>query len=448
MPDPQETVALTADVFAAAVDGIGSISDTHLHVRIDVPGRLDAGRLLAALRSVSRAIPALGARYRRGWWRAHWIVESRPKWELDEQDEASPKEAEAIEAALFALPFEPCDDLPVRLRLLHLAENDRLLLRVSHIVADGGGTKNLCYLLAQAYREIDADPGWTPPPQRVPHPLVRILRSIRVSQLPGLVLGALHELAANRPMRPVLVPMGAHGPGTNRLAALHLPATRVSRLQARWRPSNVTLNDLALSAFCRAVESTFPAANASRSHAALVVTGDLRQYLPPTLDVSNFSSLRPLPLGRLPLPGPRDQLERVVRETRIWKAGQTGLLQGGAAIAFVSTLPHAWVRRFISLALRLLLGRQGGCIALTNIGPIRADMLDFGHGPCVAARVAAPVAHAPMLITALTGCAGALDFTVAYREPQLEPAAAERLVQAFDHELSALEDGVILPRSG
>jgi len=78
--------------------------------------------------------------------------------------------------------------------------------------------------------------------------------------------------------------------------SLHLPAARVARLQARWRPRGVTLNDIFCSALCRAVVLAFPEANARRSHAWLLVTGDLRRSLPDDVDPSH---LPPAHLGRI-----------------------------------------------------------------------------------------------------------------------------------------------------
>ncbi len=445
MPEAGTESSFSADPFAPAVDGIGLIADTHLHVRIDVPGRLDAPRLLAALGALRHAVPELAARYQPGFWRARWLPDPEPHWDLEEHHQQTSEDAARVEAALFALPFAPCDDLPLRLRLLHLADHDRLLLRVSHLIADGGGTKNLCYRLAEAYRKVGEDPSWRPAPQRVAHPWVRLLGAFRLARLPWMLWDLLYDIAGNLSGKPMLVPMKPPGPHTCRLADLHVNAERVARLRARWRPRGVTLNDLALSALSRAVITAFPQINASRAKAALVITADMRQYMRSGDDVRNISGLRPLDLGRLPVPEPEAQLDRVVRQTRRWKAGQTGMLMSLCVASLGSLVPHAWIAGFVRLALSGLVARLGGCVALTNIGPIDAERLDFGDGPCLAARVAAPVAHSPMLITALTGCAGALDFTVAYREPLADPADMQRLVRAFDEELTALEGEAMLP---
>jgi NRPS condensation-like uncharacterized protein len=430
---------ITADPLCPIVDGIGIGADTHLHVRIDLPAQLDAARLQAATLALSRTLPQLAGRYEHRWWRARWHVDPAPHWIIDEHHAVSEDRADALERALFALPFEPHGELPLRMSLLHMERHDRLLLRVNHLLADGGGTKNLCYRLAEAYRGITACPEHLPPAV-TPAPLfLRALRGVRLRSLPAGLLNLLYELAANRPMSPICAPMGPRSGEAAQYRALHVDPARVRRLTARWRARGVTLNDLALAAFTRAVVLAFPQTNAQRNYAALVATADLRQYLPASRDVCNYSGLRPLVFRRLPLPDPERTVAAVRRATGIWKAGQTGMIAAVPMSVLAHLLPHAWLRAFIQRMFMRLSDPRAACAALTNIGPIDAEALDFGGGPALAARVLTPVAHSPLLITALTGCAGALDFSVAYREPQLATSDVERLVTLMDHELAALE---------
>jgi NRPS condensation-like uncharacterized protein len=430
---------IAADPFAPGVDAVEQIGDTHLHVRVDVPGRLEPERLQAALRATAHAVPELASRYSRRFWRARWVGVPEPRWALEEHHAGDARAAEALEADFFARAQLAADALPVELRLLHLEAGDRLLLRVSHVLADGGGTKNLCYRLAEAYRALGRDPAWRPPAPPARRTLPRLLAAVPWRQPWAVLRGLLHELAASRPIRPIHVPMGPRRAGPNRLLSLHLPPERVGRLQGRWRPRGITLNDIFCSALCRAVVLAFPEANARRSHAWLLVTGDLRRTLPDIVDVRNFNAARPLPLGPLPLPDAEGQLARVARETAIWKRGGTGALQTAGLIGVITLLPHAWVRGFMRGVMGLVLGRLGGAVGFTNIGPIDAARLDFGDGPCSAARVATPVAHAPVLMTGLTGCAGALDFTASFRETELCEAEVRRLIDELDRELAALE---------
>ncbi len=431
--------AIDADVISNIVDGIHTLTDTHLHVRIDVPNRLDPEGIQAALRALSGALPELAGRFERRWWRSRWILDPEPRWPLEEREVEDEERAEALERELFERPFEPFGTLPLTVVLLHLPEHDRLLLRVNHLLADGGGTKNLCYRIAECYRMLSDDPGWVPSPIRPGLFALRVLRSGQLRRLPWALLNLCHELAANRPMRLIHAPMGSGGPSTAHYEALHLPAERVLRLRRRWKAQGVTLNDLALAAFSRALVLCFPQANARSTHAALVATADLRQYAPPVHDVCNYSVLRPIVFQRLPLPDPTRFVASVHSAARVWKEGQVGALLAAPLTPLFHLLPHAWSRSLVAKLLRRGPSGPRACAALTNIGPIDAEALDFGGGPARAARVLTPVAHAPMLIAALTGCAGTLDFSVGYREPQLSRTDALRLVATLDRELSALE---------
>jgi NRPS condensation-like uncharacterized protein len=431
---------LTACPLSALVDGMGAHIDTHLHVRIDVPGRLDPERLRRAVEVVSQRLPELAGRFEPRWWRSRWNIDPDPDWELDELELGSPEAADLRERSLYGEPFEPHEALPLKGLLLHLPEHDRLLLRVSHLLADGGGTKNLCYRLARAYRGLGGDPAWVEPPVPRAHITLRMLRIVQWRRLPAMVVGALDEIAANRPMRAIHVPMGPDSSSTAHYRELHLEPARVQRLRERWKPGGITLNDVALSAFMRAVVMAFPEANAQRTHAALVATNDMRLYEnAPGLDVCNHSGLRPLVIRRLPLPAPEDSLALVRRATRRWKAGMTGLLLALPVGMLASVIPHAWGRALVDRLLSRFRRVQGACTGLTNIGPIRAEDLDFGDGPCLAARVTVPLPRPYMLIGALTGCNGSLDFTVGYRSPQVAHEDARRLMETLDRELMALE---------
>ncbi|MFH1468295.1 MAG: hypothetical protein ABIO70_28160 [Pseudomonadota bacterium] len=426
-----------ATVFEAAVEGINVLADTHLHVVIDVPGRLDAALLRRALQAVSRDVPELGAVLERRISGPRWVAQADPSWEILERCGVGESEAAIEEADLYALPFEPYGALPLRARLLHLAERDRLLLRVSHLLADGGGCKNLCYRLAAACAAIAA--GRPPPrwPNPRPNPLLRLLRSLRLRALPWSLLDLLDDLLVNRLLRPACPPFEVGLRGEARCARLHLPTARVAHLRARRRAPRPTVNDLMLAAFSRALAAVEPAGSGARA-VQVIATSDLRLLEGGADDVCNYSALRPFDLGRLPLPAPEEHLARVMRATSLWKRGRPGLLASIIAIGTASLLPRSLAARLVHGLLGGMVRLQGRGVALTNIGPIDAARLDFGGGPCLAAHVKAPPARPPMLIAAVTGCAGALDLTVAYTVPGHPEEAVAALLAATEQELEAL----------
>lgn len=423
--------------FEAAVEGVDALADSHLHVVLDLPGRLDAGLLRAALLSVARDVPELAAVPEPGFFGPRWAAPAEPAWEILDLGDLDEAGATAEEAALYALPFEPLGALPLRARILRLSGHDRLLLRVSHMLGDGGGTKNLCYRLAAAYAALAA--GRAPPawPNRRGYPLPRLLKAFRLRSLHWALLGCLDDAVVNRLARIACPPSRPGARGEARCLRLHLPAERVLRLRTRPRESRPTLNDLVLAAFSRALAASQPPESPARA-VQVVVTSDLRLLEGGADDVSNFSALRVLALGRIPLPAPEAHLAATLRATSRWKRGGAGLLASTLAAAMLGAFPRSLVARLVSAFLRGLVAAQGAGVALTNIGPIDADRLDFGSGPCLAAHVKAPLAHPPMLITALTGCAGALDITVAYEVPGHEEEAVQALLAAMDRELDVL----------
>jgi NRPS condensation-like uncharacterized protein len=424
--------SLPAGDFPAIVDSVGTIGDTHLHAAVDLPGRLDAGRLRDALERLALELPELRSRFAPGWWSSRWIPDPDADWTIEEHADLTPEQAVRLEDELFALPFERLPALPLQLRLLHLPDRDRLLARISHLLADGGGVKALLYRLAAACRGDDA-----PPPPRPPHPLWRLLRSIRPLRLPWLLWGLVREVTP--PPRRVLAPPMAPGPaGPSGCEWLHLPADRVARLKARWKPEGITLNDVAMAALTRALDVSYPDLPADRL--SLVVTTDFRQYERPRDDVCNYSNLRPLHLTRRPAGAPAEHVAEVARRSRAWKRGSTGLLAALSLVELALVLPNALLHGFAVRLLDVAFLRSGGCVALTNIGPIDAERLDFGTGRCLGARIAAPIGHRPLLLTALTGCDGALDFSVTFREGALPRSEVRRLVAAVDAELSRLQE--------
>jgi len=420
-----------------AIEAMDELIDTHLHATLDLPERIDGERLRRALDAVATAVPQLACRLVKRPFFSRWEPVD-DAWSVDERA-VSEKEAEELEAELFAQPYRPHATRPVRLRLLHMEDRDRLLLRVNHHLADGGGTKNLLYRLAQAYRRQGEEPGWRPAAQRLEHPALRLWRGLRLARLGFYLLGYIDELLSFLPLRSVALPMKQLPESRNRFVALHIDARRVDRLRQRWKPQGATLNDVLLTAFARMAERCFP--HQPGEQVAVVSTADLRQLAPDEAgdDVSNFSSLRPLYLGRTPLPPAAEQLVRTRQVTRRWKRGGLGLPGSMLAVLLASALPDGLARRVVTRFLQVGVIANGARVAMTNIGPIHAERLDFGGGPCLAARVLAPVAHPPLLVTAVTGCAGALDFCVAYKEPAVERGQAQAMIEAMDQELAALE---------
>jgi len=407
---------------------------------VDIPPGLDADLLRAALTGVARLEPAVGACYQRGLLRGCWIVDPDPAWEVAEHGELDEAGAAALERAWIATPHPLHGALPVAAAVLHLPDRDRLLVRVNHLLADAGGVKNLLYLLARCVRRLRDDPAWRPEPRR---PSARsywkVLAALRLARLPAMAASMLREFWAAVPRTTLSVPMEPAEHAVPRVLHLILEPERAARLRERWRDRGFTVNDLLLAAFGVALDRCHGADHPPGRRVAMMVTADLRQHVPTDDDVTNFSTVRFLDLGATPLPPLATYLGEVAARTARWKRSLAGV--GGAVmwLGMLPWLPDPLLRLQLRLAVALGAWFPSCKVVLTNMGAIDAARLDFGDGPCRAARLVPPVGRAPILVTGASGCAGRVTFTLTFEDPALPEARARRLLETLDQELRGLE---------
>lgn len=440
MTDLVESVrTLPASFLDAVVDGIACVADLALYAAVDVPGRLDAGALGRALARYARREPVLASRFERhGLW-SRFVVDAEPRWPLGEHEGVGEGRAAELEAELVDRRFDLGDASQVHLELLHLEGRDRLLVRASHAIVDGGGMKRLLYGLAGSYREELAGAPLPPRARGGPRGAARLLRAVGPATLVRVLLGAVEDQLSLLPRRTLRVPMADRSDGPRRISRLALESDRLARLRARWRPRRITVNDLLVTAFSRALEACFGGAAGQPGRVGLVITSDLRQWLGPEEHLSNLSNLRVLPVGARPLPGPEALVLEVARRTARWKRNLAGLGHGLSVAPTLALLPHAASRWLIRTLMGPMALRRGCAVALTNMGLISEERLDFGAGPCLDARVDAPVGLPPALIAGATGCAGRLTVGVGYRPLALPAADVGSLLEALDRELARLE---------
>lgn len=431
-------IRVPASPLVPAVEGISAIADNALVVAIQLPSALDVDLLKGAIRAVAVNLPELGGRPNQTFWRTQWFVDEEPGWTVTEHPDATDALAAEVERDLFATPFRLEGELPLEARLLHLRQGDRLLLRVHHLAADGGGIKELAYRIAEAYRALAADPDWTPTPASPPHAVWRLLSAWRPWRVPAYLLGILDDLWSLRPGRGLSVPMAESRDARTRCGRLHLDAARVTALKERWQASGATINDLLVTAFARAVDRSWP--DAPGPEVNLVCTSDLRQVVSAAAEVENFSAIHTLRMGRRPLPAASDLLRHTMTLTRRWKRGVLGYGFALFASTLLTVLPGGVVRALVAAMVLHGPPQRLGPVVFTNMGRLDSVRLDFGAGPCDHAYILPPIGHPPVLIAAATGCAGAVDVTVAYKEPALDAAQVERFLAALDAEIGALID--------
>jgi len=425
---------IPASPLVSAVEGISALALERLQVTVLLPGPIDAERLREAVAETTCSVPELAGRFESRFWRSRWVVSDELAWRVEEAHATGFDDLAAIERERFAAPFDHAD--PLHLTVVHHDDGDWLIAQVSHLLGDGGGTKEVLYRIAEAYRRLDSGAP-APQPARWPqHPLWRLLRGVRISRLPAYLVGYFDQFWTLRPSTGCELSMRAAEDAVARCERLHLPAERVTRLKARWSSEGVTVNDLLLAAFARGLESL---PDGPTGEINIVVTSDLRQLLDQPDHVENLSALHSIRLGRRPLPSSVDLVARVRAVTRRWKRTGLGLPFAIVSVLLAAALPARWLRKMVSGLVTS--GPPAGVsrIVMTNMGRLDEARLDFGHGPCPAAYILPPLGYAPALIAGATGCCCAVDLSVAYQEPALTREAVVALLDAVDDELRALQ---------
>jgi len=428
--------SVPASPLVPAVEGISAIADNALVVVVQLPAALDVDLLRRAIRAAAVNLPELGGRPRQAFWRTRWDIDVTPRWAVVEHDDADEATAAEVERELFAVPFCLEGELPLRADLVHQPGGDSLLLRVNHLLADGGGAKELVYRIASACRDLAADPHWTPRSTRRRHAFWRLLGAWRPWRVPAYLFGLLDDLWSLRPGRGMTVPMAPAVASATRCGRLHVESSRIEAFKARVGSQGATVNDLLVTAFARALDGCFEIKSSRELN--LVCTADLRQIVPSADEVENLSSIHTLRMGRRPLPPARELLARTVALTRRWKRGHVGYGFALFAVFMAVLTPGGMLRRLIAHMVQHGPPQRLGPVVFTNMGRLDPDRLDFGGGPCEHAYILPPIGHPPVLIAAATGCGGAVDVTVAYREPALGSEQVQALLAAVDAEIDAL----------
>ncbi len=366
--------------------------------------QLDVDRLSRALDLSIEVEPVLGCRFV-----AHW---RRPYWEMVDSTEREIfifTEAES-EYMLFKIsPFNTCDGPQLKACLWRSSNGDRLLLKVTDVVADAGGVKEIAGRISNIYTRLEVEPGYQPMPNLDgSRSYWQVLRHIPWYEFVKNSMSFLRDIFSVVIQPSSLTLPISHGPHTPlAFISRHLSVDQTSRLSEYGRAHDATINDLMLAAFFRALvaEGDWNGEDQLR----LSTTIDLRRYL------SSGCGERIAKLSALTFSWPcldtdlgKDfdtTLMRVAALTRRRKADWLGV-SDSLFFCFFQPLPYNWGKKLFNLMIQ---GRaQQPC--LTNMGPINPDSVNFGIQP-LSAWLLPPPFYPPDFIAGLSGYAGTLTLS-------------------------------------
>lgn len=373
-------------------------ADQQLALILSFSGRLDESRLRVAVAALLCEQPVLGCRFHYDGGVARFTP-GEPTTRLRVR---TATQAGLEAQALAAQPLDYSGDGVFRVDLVRDGRCDVLVVRIDHVAADGQGAKQVVASLAACYRSADQ----LERPRRVELPdrsAARLLRRFAMGE-------KLRLLRSRQDVRPAWgLPIAAEG-----IAARHHEVARVdqeqfSLLRTRAKDARVTVNDLVLAAFYRALFTELsPKVGVPM---AINVSVDLRRYLDasdPMPAAANLSGTETAMLPRLAGESFAQTLERTAVEMARLKADRPGL----AAAVLLEYASRVGYSRVEKLAVApMLRGRQHGVSFpfLSNFGVLDPEALCFGDLTPVDAVVLPPVGHPPFMMLSPSSYAGRLN---------------------------------------
>ncbi len=328
----------------------------------------------------------------------------------------------------------------IRTYLYRSSSRDCLLVKVSHLVCDAAGVKEIVGELSKIYNRLKDDPDFRPEP--IPEDyrgFWQILRQIPWYAIPKIIYNYMCEIYGSKfPGQSHVLPMQKVTSDKIQLVTKHIDKKQFACLDAYAKGKHATINDVLITAIIRALSKTGNLTSDKALRFGMAV--DLRRYLPGKQagSIANFSSLELFNYGNSVEQDFGSTLIRVTEKIGYRKSSWLGLS------TFISTYPMLWSLPFSILKVA---GSKGWEIKssspnsfdwLTNMGVIQKEEVDFGGEP-VSAWLLVPGCVLPMLFFGCSGYNGALTFSWSIGSDGMNKGVAHSF---FDLVISELESAI------
>ena len=423
---------IQGEVTDCAVSYIGALCDMMIQMELELDHRLDDERLARAVELTFDAEPVLGCRFVKH--------PKMPYWERLKPDERAGFRPVADDAQYEAFKIESLDETigpQVKAFLQHTSNGDRLLIKVGHIAADAGATKEVVGIISSIYTRLGKKPDFRPEPNvRGSRSIHQVLDRVPWYAYPRIYLNYWgQEWAKNVPPQSCNMPVEKGPPGRPVFVLRHLSEERVKRMAAFGRKlCGAKINDLFITAMLRAMARLGERGNGANLR--LMTTVDLRRYLPGGRGegICNLSAIVGTNLGTEIGNDFSATLERVTAQTRRGKAFWYGLHDYVGLIPVIAHVPYVPMKKFFNALVRFGISKGSFSSGMTNLGPILKERVTF-DAPARRAWLLPPPTYPPAVITALSGYRGTLTFSAGVHPQYMRKVSPDKIFDAILNEL-------------
>ncbi len=403
-----------------------------IQLEMEFSERLDADRLAKAAELTLDAEPILGCRFVSHWRKAYW---ERMNWVSSKvfSEARTENEFESFKAVSLNAYTDP----QFRVCLWNYTNGARLLLKVSHYVADATGVKDVARIISSIYSRLSHEPGYGPEPNiHGSRSAWQVLRYVPRHRYAGLYFRFLRDdaQAYRTPERTLTLPFPEGQTESLSFVYRFLPTDFVSHIVEYGREHKATINDLLLAAFFRALVST--AGWDGFSQLRVTSTIDLRRYIPnrQASAVTNLSVWAQgwpnlsADLGK-DFPSTLDKITSVTQRYKEMFGGIDTLI---GVLVGLGPLPYNWAMSLVKRSYQQKRAKGKWAHAFTNTGPIDSSAVTFGSKP-VMARLLPPPFYPPLFAVGISGYEGTLTLSTGVYSIQKE--IAERFLDTMVAEL-------------
>ena len=260
-------------------DGVAAFADRWVDMMFNLElvfdDRLDDQRVARAVDLSLDAEPILGCRFVPHWWKPYWERVDRTEFR---SFQLATNENEYLEFRVKSVDAYSGPQL--KACLWQASDGDHLILKVSHIVCDAGGAKDVARTVSSIYSSLAGEPDYIPQPNvKGSRGIKQVMRNVPRRRYPHLWLN-YHRMNRAGKIHPGthILPFqdGPRDPLT--FVVRHLPKDRVAELAEYGRRCDGTLNDIMLAAFFRAL--ALVGEWDGKKQLRVSTTVDLRRHIP------------------------------------------------------------------------------------------------------------------------------------------------------------------------
>jgi NRPS condensation-like uncharacterized protein len=427
---PKRFPAVDGDlIMSSAIDaGIGLFTN---NVVVEFNHKLDRSRLAQALNLILDAQPILGCRLVINGRNIYWARLNKREWNSlyllqDSQEYEKFK----------TLQVDSRTGPQVMLGVYNTSVGDRLIIKASHQVGDGGGLHDITHELSCIYNRLKHEPSYLPDPNiDGSRSGKQIIGQIPWTALPVIIANFIKLVWDNNHLGVThILPLSEWQHTSWMYKIRHIPPERTARIVAYGKKNKATLNDVLISAYLRALAQMggWDGTSALR----LQLTVDLRAwYLQKKRagGICNLSGFEYVNLGTDPGKDFSSTLNRVSAITKARKASYCGLSE--ACLTPLATLmPYPWMAKMVDYGSRKKAVQKKVPHLLTNTGLIPPEIVTFDQQPH-AAWILPSVLFPPAFLTLVSGYGESLTMSTGVSQ------GSYALVDAFfDQMIAELPD--------